>query len=108
MQFLQGIREPNTPRPPFCRSFAQSPLDWTAYFAAGELLMPLEKILWLLDQKQPGEVIDLDLYAKHFTEYFGTHRRMMEARLKALGYRMFNAQQPWANYTKGHQANSWA
>jgi hypothetical protein len=107
MQFLQGIREPNTSLPPFCRSSTLSPLEWNANFAAGELLMPLKKILWLLDQKPPGEIIDLDLYAKHFTEYFGIHRRMMEARLKALGYRMFNAQQPWADYTKSYQANAW-
>lgn len=104
MQFLQNIKEENVNRPPYCRSSGQSPLEWNANFAGGELLMPLDKVMWLLDRKQPGEVIDLELYATNFTEYFGANRAMMEARLKALGYRMLNARNEWADYVKIAQA----
>ena len=110
IQFLQGIKEASVNRPPFCRDHKQSPLEWNTNFAAGELVMPFDKVIWLLDKKQPGEIIDLELYAKNFMEFFGANRAMMEARLKALGYLMFNAKYDWADFVKSYspQRTTWA
>lgn len=110
MQFLQGIRENGANRPPSCRSEDRSSLEWNANFAAGELLMPLDKVTWLLDGLKPGQIIDLELYAKNFMGYFGASRGMMEARLKALGYLMLNAKYDWADFVKSYspQRTTWA
>src|SRR5207244_5308628 len=87
----------------YCRSedyptHAFSRLEWQANFAAGELTQPFEKVVWLLDGKEPPEIINLDLYAKNYQEYFGANRKMMETRLKSLGYILLNARYDWGRY----------
>jgi len=73
-------------------------MEWQSDFAAGELIQPADKITWILDDKQPGEIVNLELYEKNYREYFGANRMMMETRLKALGYKLLNAKYEWADY----------
>ena len=80
-------------------------MEWQADFAAGELTQPLDRVVWLLDGNQPGEIINLDLYEKNYREFFGANRTMMETRLSSLGYKLINARNPWANYGAGQNGN---
>ena len=45
-----------------------------------------------------GRSSNVELYEKNYREYFGANRMMMEARLKALDYKLLNAKYPWADY----------
>src|SRR2546425_11206640 len=67
---------------------------------AGELVMPVERVKWLLDGKGVGEMINLDFYAKNFQEHFGTSRAQMEKRLVDLGYLLTRPNYEWADYSK--------
>ena len=105
MHFLRGVGPELASRPVFCRDVGNSesrkhPLEWQADRFAGELVMPVERVQWLLDGKAPGELINLELYAKNFQEYFGTSRAQMEKRLVDLEYRLSGAKYPWADYSK--------
>src|SRR6266481_7630292 len=85
LHFLQGIGPQVESRPVFCRevgkaSVKKDPLEWQADRFAGELVMPVERVRWLLDGKSPGDLVNMDLYAKNFQEYFGTSRAQMEKR----------------------------
>ncbi len=106
LHFLKGIGWSGGAKPMYCHEVGQNarrkdPLEWQADRFAGELVMPVERVQWLLDGKKPGEVINLDLYADNFRKFFGTSRAQMEKRLVDLGYKLIGAKYPWANYVKG-------
>jgi hypothetical protein len=63
-------------------------------------MMPAGKVRWLLDGKEPGELINLDLYENRMIEYFGANRMLVETRLKVLGYRLMNPRYPWADWRR--------
>jgi hypothetical protein len=98
LHFLKGITGENLSGPIYCRSNDYSPLEWQANFAAGELTQPFDKVKWILDGKEPPEIIDVDIYRKNYREYFDASQGMMERRLTALGYRLINARYKWADY----------
>jgi len=105
LHFLQGVRPEIASRPVFCRdvgnnAFKKHPLEWQADRFAGELVMPVDRVKWLLDGKEAGEVINLDLYARNFQEHFGTSRAQMEKRLVDLGYLLAGPRYEWADYSK--------
>jgi hypothetical protein len=101
LHFLKGVTGKAVDRPTYCRTGGKKdPLEWQSDFAAGELIQPADKIAWILDGKQPGEIVNLELYEKNYREYFGANRMMMEARLKALDYKLLNAKYSWADYAK--------
>jgi hypothetical protein len=105
LHFLQGIGPQSESRPVFCRDVGQGsvkkdPLEWQADRFAGELVMPIERVQWLLDGKPPGELINMDTYAKNFQEYFGTSRAQMEKRLVDIGYLLMRPKYEWADYSK--------
>jgi hypothetical protein len=109
LHFLQGVAPRAESRPVFCRDVGKAtarkdPLEWQADRFAGELVMPAEKVRWLLDGKKSGELINLDLYGKNFQEYFDTSRAQMEKRLVDLGYLLMQPKYQWANYLKGKSA----
>lgn len=105
LHHLKGITGGKSDRPTYCRTRIKNPLEWQADFAAGELTQPLDRVVWLLDGNQPGEIINLDLYEKNYREFFGANRTMMETRLSSLGYKLINARNPWANYGAGQNGN---
>lgn len=99
LHYLKGIMGEQYRRPIFCRSKDRySPLEFQANAGSGELLMQLDKVIWLLDGKRPGEVILLDAYQERFKEFFGANQGMMERRLTYLGYKLLNAKYEWADY----------
>jgi hypothetical protein len=105
LHFLQGIGPQAESKPVFCREVGKAtvkkdPLEWQADRFAGELVMPVERVKWLLDGKMPGDLINMDLYAKNFQEYFGTTRAQMEKRLVDLNYLLMGPKYPWADYSK--------
>lgn len=105
LHFLQGVGPEAASRPVFCRDVGNNlakkhPLEWQADRFAGELVMPLERVKWLLDGKEAGELINLELYARNFQEYFETSRAQMEKRLVDLGYLLTHAKYEWADYSK--------
>ena len=101
LHFLKGVTGKAVDRPTYCRTGGRKdPLEWQSDFAAGELIQPADKIAWILDGKQPGEIVNLELYEKNYREYFGANRMMMETRLKALDYKLLNAKYSWADYAK--------
>jgi hypothetical protein len=105
LHFLQDIGPEAASRPVFCHDIGNSvakkhPLEWQADRFAGELVMPVERVKWLLDGKGEGELINLELYAKNFQEYFGTSRAQMEKRLVDLGYLLARPKYEWADYSK--------
>ena len=105
LHFLQGIGPEAASRPVFCRDVGNNaskkhPLEWQADRFAGELVMPVERVKWLLDGKGTGEMINLDFYAKNFQEHFGTSRAQMEKRLVDLGYLLTRPKYEWADYSK--------
>lgn len=73
-------------------------LEWQADRAAGELMMPVDQVTWLLDGKQPPELINLELYEAQMMDYFGANPSIIEVRLKELGYKLMNPRNAWANY----------
>jgi len=105
LHFLQGIGPEAAARPVFCHDVGNKvakkhPLEWQADRFAGELVMPIERVKWLLDGKGVGEMINLDFYAKNFQEHFGTSRAQMEKRLVDLGYLLTRPKYEWADYSK--------
>ena len=96
--FLKGITGEKMDRPIYCRSDDYSPLEWQANFAAGELTQPFDKVMWMLDGKEPPEIIDVEVYGYNYREYFDASQAMMETRLCSLGYKLINAKYPWADY----------
>jgi hypothetical protein len=105
LHFLQGIGPQVESRPVFCREVGSAtvkkdPLEWQADRFAGELVMPIERVSWLLDGKKAGDLINMDLYAKNFQEYFGTSRAQMEKRLVDIGYLLMRPKYEWADYSK--------
>jgi hypothetical protein len=105
LHFLQGIGPDAASHAVFCRDIGNSatkkhPLEWQADRFAGELVMPAGRVQWLLDGKPAGELINLELYAKNFQEYFGTSRAQMEKRLVDLGYLLARPKYEWADYSK--------
>jgi hypothetical protein len=98
LHFLKGVMGKAVDRPTYCRTGKKDSMEWQSDFAAGELIQPADKIAWILDGKQPGEIVNVELYEKNYREYFGANRMMMEARLKALDYKLLNAKYPWADY----------
>ena len=105
LHFLQGVGCPQLTKPVYCHEIGESirrkdPLEWQADRFASELVMPVDQVRRLLDGKEPGEVLNLDLYADNFRRYFGTSRAQMEKRLLDLGYKLIGAKYPWANYLK--------
>jgi len=99
LHFLKGIMGTQYRRPIYYRSRARNdPLEFQANAAAGELLMPLDKVEWLLDGKKAPAIIDLDLYEWQLREFFGASRGMIERRLTYLGYKILNALYDWADY----------
>ncbi len=105
LHFLQGVGPEAASRPVFCRDVGNNaakkhPLEWQADRFAGELVMPVERVKWLLDGKGVGEMINLDFYAKNFQEHFGTSRAQMEKRLVDLGYLLTRPKYEWADYSK--------
>jgi hypothetical protein len=108
--FLRGVGGEKQDRPTYCRTGdRKNSLEWVADFAAAEFMQPADKVAWLLDGKQPGEVIDVNLYAWSYQQHFGVTRSGMEMRLKELGYKMFNTRNDWAGLTasriRGGRAN---
>jgi Zn-dependent peptidase ImmA (M78 family) len=101
LHFLKGTTGERHDRPEYCRSQEYSSLEWQANFAAGELTQPVDQVIWLLDGRNPPEIINLDLYERNYREYFGASRAMMEARLKTLGYGLFNARYDWTDFRVG-------
>ena len=75
-------------------------MEWEADRFAGELVIPVDKVKWLLDGKIAGDVINLDLYADNFREFFGTSRAQMEKRLVDLGYKLIATKYGWASCLK--------
>jgi hypothetical protein len=63
--------------------------------------MPKGKVSWVLGGKQPGEIINLDLYGSHFREFFGVSQAATEKRLFDLGYKCAFGRYPYANLTSG-------
>jgi hypothetical protein len=74
--------------------------EWQASRFASELLMPKDRVLWLLDGKEPGEVINLDIYGRTFRMFFGVSQAAMEKRLYDLGYRCAMGRYAYANITR--------
>lgn len=97
LHFLKGISGEKMDRPIYCRSRDYSPLEWQANFAAGELTQPFDKVKWILDGKEPPEVIDVNLYKGSYKGFFDANQGMMETRLVALGYNLINTVYPWAD-----------
>ena len=76
------------------------PREWQASRFASELLMPADKVQWILDGKRPGEVVNLDLYGRNFREFFGVSQAAMEKRLHDLEYRCAFGRSAYANVTQ--------
>ncbi len=105
LHFLKGITGERLNRSFFCREIGEAMprkprLEWQADCAAGELMMPFDKVVWLLDRKQPPEMINLDLYEERMMDYFGANRSIVEMRLKFLGYKLMNARYKWADWRR--------
>ena len=103
LHFLKQVTEQTLQGAAFCRDIGvpsppKSRLEWQADRAAAELMMPPDRVTWLLDGKQPPEIINLDLYASPLIGYFGANRTMIETRLTSLGYRTINACHSWAEW----------
>jgi hypothetical protein len=97
LHFLKGIMGEQYRGQRSCTS-KRDPIEWQADFAAGELLMPLERIAWLVDGKKPPDIINLEVYGSRFKDYFGANHMQMETRLSAVGYKLLNGRYDWANH----------
>ncbi|MBI4377313.1 MAG: ImmA/IrrE family metallo-endopeptidase [Elusimicrobia bacterium] len=104
LHFRKGVGGEHFRRPTYCRNpqaTRKPPLEWQADYAAGEFLMPRDKVIWILDGQQPPAVINIDDgLKKRFREYFDASQAMMELRLIYLGYKLINPVYKWADYTK--------
>jgi hypothetical protein len=105
LHFLKGVGWSGPTKPMYCHDVPvggrkKDPLEWQADRFAGELVMPADKVQWLLDGKRPGEAINLELYQRNFRNYFDTSHAQMEKRLVDLGYRLIGAKYPWASYLR--------
>jgi hypothetical protein len=97
MHFLKGIGERKQNRPRYCRTDdRKDSMEWQADFIAGEFTQPADKVAWLLDGKKPPEIINVEVYATNYRDFFGSTRSGMEMRLKELGYKMVNTRNEWA------------
>ena len=67
--------------------------------------MPRGKVSWLLDGKQPPEIINLDIYGSNFRTYFGVSQAAMEKRLYDLGYKCAFGRYAYANVTQAPAAS---
>jgi hypothetical protein len=76
------------------------PREWQASRFASELLMPKDRVRWLLDGKEPGEIINLDIYGQNFRRFFGVSQAAMEKRLYDLGYKCAMGRYAYANITQ--------
>lgn len=76
------------------------PREWQASRYASEVLMPKDKVIWILDGKPPGEVINLAIYGPIFREYFGVSQGAMEKRLHDMGYQCGFGRYAYANITE--------
>jgi hypothetical protein len=75
------------------------PREWQASRFAGEVLMPRERVRWLLDGREPGDIINLQIYGLTFRQYFGVSQAAMEKRLFDLGYKCAFGRHAYANVT---------
>ena len=97
-----------TQQPSYCRAqhiatqkkLKVPPREWQASRLASEVLMPKAKVMWLLDGKPPGEVINLAIYGAIFREFFGVSQAAMEKRLYDLGYQCGFGRYAYANITQ--------
>ena len=76
------------------------PREWQASRLAGEILMPKDRVRWLLDGQDPGNVINLEIYGPQFRDYFGVSQAAMEKRLSDLGYKCAFGRSAYANLTQ--------
>jgi transcriptional regulator with XRE-family HTH domain len=76
------------------------PREWQASRFASELLMPKDKVRWLLDGRPPGDIINLELYGDNFRRFFGVSQAAMEKRLYDLGYKCAMGRYAYANVTR--------
>jgi transcriptional regulator with XRE-family HTH domain len=74
--------------------------EWQASRFASELLMPKERVRWLVDSKPSGEIINLEIYGERFRSYFGVSQAAMEKRFYDLGYKCAFGRYAYANVTR--------
>lgn len=105
--FLRGRRRTNfyTKNRTYCHTKDMEikkppPPEWRANRYAGEVCIPMEKVIWILDGKKPGDVINVKIYKQHFREFFGVSQAAMEKRLSDLGYKLFGVSYEWADWLK--------
>jgi len=105
--YLRGIDGIQYRKPTYCRSKDRFRADdfpeWQCDFGGGELLMPQEEVVALLDGKQPGEYVVVEPYVPGFKGRFDANRGQMEARLCALGYKLIQPKYDWADSLKSNQ-----
>jgi len=100
LHFLKGIGGEQYRRPTYCRTAARKdPLEWQVDFGAGELITPLNQIIYILDGAKPPAVINVEECWPRYRDYFGANRTMLETRLHVLGYKLINTLNGWADYT---------
>lgn len=73
--------------------------EWQASRFASEVLMPKDRVRWLVDAKPSGEIINLDIYGERFRSYFGVSQAAMEKRFYDLGYKCAFGRYAYANVT---------
>lgn len=99
LHFLKGIGGEQYRRPTYCRTAARKdPLEWQVDFGAGELVTPLDQIVYILDGTKPPTVINVEECWLRYRDYFDANRTMMETRLHVLGYKLINTFNGWADY----------
>ena len=76
------------------------PREWQASRFASELLMPKDKVRWLLDGRPTGDIVNLDIYGDTFRRFFGVSQAAMEKRLYDLGYKCAMGRYAYANVTR--------
>ena len=111
LHHLKGITGERLQRAVFCRDIGPTrrrkpSLEWQADRAAAELMMPVDRVTWLLDGKQPPEMINLDLYERHMMEYFGANASIVKVRLKELGYKLFSTRPEWVDWRQDSHGGS--
>lgn len=105
--YLRGINGIQYRKPTYCRSKdrfrANDFPEWQCDFGGGELLMPQEEVVAVLDGKQPGEYVVVEPYVAGFKGRFDANQGQMEARLCALGYKLIGPKNDWADSLKSDQ-----
>jgi hypothetical protein len=69
--------------------------------------MPKENVAWLLDGKEPPEIINLEIYGHNFRKYFGVSQAAMEKRLHDIGYKCAFGKHAYANLTQVQGSSRW-